>query len=113
MIKIRPEQQAALVISLREGFLRRLALHLNDAHKLVYPGSDINFTHSDLMGKLRFQMGLLLKSGIETELDIATIIEYFELYRVNFNDQQVLETLRISNTSVSEKLDALWALREK
>lgn len=113
MLIIRKEQQAEMAASLRECFLERLAEHLHDAHRELYPESTIDYSTPEAMTRLRQQMRTLIDNGIENEVDIATAIEYFELFEVDFGDQRVLEAIEKEHNTIEEKMYSLWCLRRK
>jgi len=113
MLTIRKEQQAEMAAFLQERFLERLANHLRDEHRALYPESKIDYGMPESTTRLRQQMRTVLDNGIENELDVATAIEYFELFEVDFNDGRVLETIEQEHNTVDEKLNSLWGLRKK
>ena len=113
MLTIRKEQQAKMAASLQERFLERLAKHLREEHRTLYPEATIDHGMTEFASRIRQQMGKLLDNGIENELDVATAIEYFELFEVDFRDRRVLEAIEQEHKTVDEKLESLWCLRTK
>lgn len=111
MLKITVDQQARLTAAYQERFLKRLARHLQDTQQAMYPMESQDFSSAEGLARLRQEMRLLHAGAIKTERDVATGIEYFELFGVDAQSEPVTDVLADTGRSAAEKLASLWALR--
>ena len=112
MLQIRREQIEALETVPRDVFVRKMAAHLERMRRTVNLQTGAFDNSQESLERLRDETRCLMDHGFENESDIAAAIEYFELFGVEFDSEKTLEALSRQGRSVSEKLDALWDLRQ-
>lgn len=91
----------------RETFLTDIAAHLNATWRLRYPEHPCDFLSPSAREMLRAQLRFLLDRGLSTAHDLASALEFINIFSVEPRQPPLRDLLKQSALSAAEKLEAL------
>jgi hypothetical protein len=110
MFKIKKQQIDNMVAVFQQAFIEKIANHLDEVRRAVFPERDIAFDTHEARERLGAEVLYVLRYGLSSDLDVAVAIELFELYAVDVSSPKTRQIVEHEGLSASEKLERLWRL---